>query len=218
MIADGHGGIIKFNNVIINLIQKYQKDIINIAFETNSLETLRFIEQKISEEYPNTMHGCMIIIGIINTDTDVLSYISVGDCSLVMFENDEIVHVNMKHKTGHQMDEFLYSEQFLIDNYDIEKVIFDTPKWCIQKNGSILLPGERFKRFRKTSNGIVSDNSCFLTLNSYTKPSEKIQITNVSFNKHSTRLFVGSDGIFDLIHENDNVMNHNLEDIIEVIN
>ena len=217
MIADGHGGRKNHNDIII-LLQNYQDDIKDIAFEFDPLETLRFIEERIDIDCPNTTHGCMIIIGIINSETEELSYVSVGDCSLIMMEKYEIVHTNMKHKLGSKMDEFSHSEQFLKDNYNIKKIINDGPKWIIQQDGSILLTGDQFKRYRKTTHGIISDNSCFLTLNSYTKPSERIDLITLSFDKSTARLFVGSDGIFDLIHENDQVMIDELEEIINVIN
>ena len=217
MIADGHGGRKNHNDIII-LLQNYQDDIKDIAFEFDPLETLRFIEERIINDCPNTTHGCMIIIGIINSETEELSYVSVGDCSLIMMEKYEIVHTNMKHKLGSKMDEFTHSEQFLKDNYNIKKIINEGPKWIIQQDGSILLTGEEFKRYRKVSYGIVSDNSCFLTLNSYTKPSEKIQLSVIPFDKSTARLFVGSDGIFDLVHENDQVMIDELEEIINVVN
>lgn len=217
MIADGHGGRKNHNDIII-LLQNYQDDIKDIAYEFDPLEALKFIEERIINDCPNTTHGCMIIIGIINSETEELSYISVGDCSLIMMERYEIIHTNMKHKLGSQMDEFSHSKQFLKDNYDIEKISYEGPRWIIEQDGSVSIGNEQFIRFHKKHNFINFKNSCFLTLNSYTKPSEKIDLITIPFDKSTARLFVGSDGIFDLVHENDQVMIDELEEIINVVN
>jgi serine/threonine protein phosphatase PrpC len=192
IVADGHGG----DSCTQILNNNYEK-ILKIATETNTIEAINFAKELCKSQ----KSGAMIIIALYDPYTNNIEISSMGDCSANIYQNGECVHSQPKHNNYYDVR---------LKNFDINVYKQNIKKYLIDKNGIFHLKNGirryfRWKNYKTeiaTSSAIghfnVSNNSTFNCLPPIT--------TNYNVGKYPFHIIMNSDGIDDVIHNENKIM------------
>ncbi len=209
IVGDGHGGTETKNKIDDNL-----NNILTEIQSKNTLQAMIFCQELTSKCYD----GAVISLSKLYFDNDhlVLDWTSRGDITLLIYQDQKLIHTNLFHKLDDNPNNNIVNETFL-KNIDCDIREEDQYDFQINLEGTQIMSPVGSKRKYYCFHG-DNDIACYGHIGHFNS-SKKVPSyhKNYYLDKNSTYKFViCSDGVFDVFNPEDKfLMTHKAKEICQ---